>query len=176
MDFEWAFEATIGELYRAGGLALIGAFVMPFLPRPSWDLSDASPVGLSVTVVLLYTGLAFLTLHLHFEARPVLFTYLFMALVVEVWCRRVQPLKRDWLILPLVFMAWANLHAGWAAALLFLVGSLFGRLLDRIFGRVDGEEAPLIPWMGLTLLCTLATWVNPWAGDCIGRFFFCNDL
>jgi len=52
---------------------------------------------------------------------------------------------RDWLILPLVFAAWANLHAGWLAALVFLVISMAGRLLDRISRRVDGEEAPLIP-------------------------------
>jgi hypothetical protein len=37
-----------------------------------------------------------------------------------------------------------------------------GRLLDRIFKRVDGDEAPLIPWIGLTLLCTVATSLNPW--------------
>jgi len=163
MDFEWAFETTIGELYRVGGLALIGAFCYAVFATTLLGVyRTLLHSGLSVSVVLLYTGMAFLTLHLHFAARPVLFTYLFMALVVEVWSRRVQPLKWDWLILPLVFVAWANLHAGWAAALLFLIGALFGRLLDRISKRVDGEEAPLIPWMGLMLLCTLATWFNPW--------------
>ena len=40
-----------------------------------------------------------------------------------------------------------------------------GRLLDRIFKRVDGDEAPLIPWVGLTLLCTLATSLNPWGWE-----------
>jgi hypothetical protein len=163
IDYEWAFEATMGELYRVGGLALIATFCYAVFAATVMNVyRTLLQSGLSVTVVLLYTGMAFLTLHLHFEARPLLFTYLFMALVVEVWYRRTQPLKRDWLILPVVFAAWANLHAGWAAAFVFLVVSLFGRLLDRIFKRVDGEEAPLIPWIGLTLLCLLATWFNPW--------------
>ncbi len=163
MDFEWAFETTIGELYRVGGLALVAAFCYAVFAATLLGIyRTLLQTGLSVTVVLLYTGVAFLTLHLHFAARPVLFTYLFMALVVEVWFRRTQPEARDWVILPLVFVAWANLHAGWAAALVFLIGSLFGRLLDRIFKRVDGEAAPLIPWIGLTLLCLLATWFNPW--------------
>src|SRR5476651_2186408 len=163
-DFEWAFEATLGELYRAGGLPLICAFCYALFAATILGVyRTLLQSGLSLSVVLLVTAIAFLTLHLHFSARPVLFTYLFLALVVEVWRRRTQPLKRDWLILPLVFVAWANLHAGWLAALLFLVLAMAGRLLDRISKRVDGVEAPLIPWIGLTLLCTLATSLNPWA-------------
>jgi hypothetical protein len=165
-DFEWAFETTVGELYRAGGLPLVCAFCYAIFAATVLGVyRTLLQSGLSLSVVLLVTGVAFLTLQIHFSARPVLFTYLFMALVVEVWNRRTQPLKRDWIILPLVFAAWANLHAGWMAALLFLVLAMFGRLLDRIFKRVDGEEAPLIPWIGLTLLCTLATWLNPWGWE-----------
>ena len=162
-DFEWGFETTIGEIYRAGGLALVCAF--------TYALFATSVLGvyrivlhsvLSPLAVIVYTGLAFLTLHLHFSVRPVLFTYLFMALIVEVWRRRAQPLRRDWLVLPVVFAFWANLHAGWLAALIFVVGSLVGRFLDRCLHRTDGEQAPLIPWIGLTLLCALATLLNPW--------------
>ncbi len=162
-DFEWAFETTLGELYRAGGLALVCAFCFGIFGTTVLGVyRTLLQSGFSLSVVLLYTSLAFLTLHLHFSVRPLLFTYLFMALVVEVWNRRKHPLKRDWICLPIVFAAWANLHAGWLAALLFLGMAILGRLLDRLTGRVDGEEAPLIPWIGLTLLCTLATCLNPW--------------
>jgi len=172
VDFEWAFETTLGELYRAGGLPLVCAFCYAIFAATILGVyRTLLQSGFSVSVVLLMTGVVFLTVHIHFSARPVLFTYLFMALVVEVWNRRVQPLKRDWLLLPVVFMAWANLHAGWAAALLFLAGSLFGRLIDRVAKRVDGEEAPLIPWIGLTLLCTVATSLNPW-GWALHRHIF----
>lgn len=162
-DFEWAFETTLGELYRAGGLALIGAFCFALFSSTVLGVYRmVLQSGQSVAVVVLYTGLAFLTLHLHFAARPVLFTYLFMALVVEVWHRRAHPLKRDWLFLPIVFVAWANLHAGWLAALVFLSASIAGRIVDRFLKRVDGEEAPVIPWIALTLLCLVATSLNPW--------------
>jgi hypothetical protein len=165
-DFEWAFEATIGELYRAGGLPLVCAFCYAVFAATILGIyRTLLQSGLSLSVVLITTGVAFLTVQIHFSVRPVLFTYLFLALVVEVWRRRTHPLKRDWLILPLVFVAWANLHAGWLAALLFLVLSMFGRLLDRISKRVDGDEAPLIPWIGLILLCTLATSLNPWGWE-----------
>jgi len=171
-DFEWAFEATIGELYRAGGLPLVGAFCYAIFAATILGIyRTLLQSGFSVSVVLLTTAVAFLTVQIHFSVRPVLFTYLFLALVVEVWRRRTHPLMRDWLILPLVFAAWANLHAGWLAALVFLVISMAGRLLDRISRRVDGEEAPLIPWIGLTLLCALATSLNPW-GWALHRHIF----
>ncbi len=162
-DFEWAFEATLGELYRAGGLPLVCAFCYAVFAATILGLyRTVLQAGFSLSTVILVTGVAFLTVQIHFSARPVLFTYLFMALVVEVWRRRTHPVLRDWVILPMVFVAWANLHAGWLGALIFLAISIFGRLLDRIFHRVDGVQAPLIPWIGLTLLCTLATWFNPW--------------
>jgi len=162
-DFEWAFEATLGELYRVGGMGLVCAFCYAISAATVLSIyRTLLQSGLSLAAVLLATGVAFLTLRIHSSARPVLFTYLFMALVVEVWSRRTQPLLRDWLILPLIFVAWANLHAGWLAALVFLILAISGRVLDRITKRVDGDDVPVIPWIGLTLLCFAATFVNPW--------------
>jgi hypothetical protein len=163
IDFEWAFEATLGELYRAGGLPLICAFCYALFASINLGIyRTLLHSRLSLTTVIAITGLAFFTLQIHFSARPVIFTYLFLALVVEVWRRRPHPLKRDWIILPLVFVAWANLHAGWLAALVFLVLATAGRVLDRMTKRTDGDVAPVIPWIALTLVCGLATLVNPW--------------
>ncbi len=161
-DFEWAFETTMGELYRVGGLAVICAFCYAaFGATVLCIYRTLLQSGLSMAVALLYTGMAFLTLRLHFAVRPVLFTYLFMALVVEVWRRQPTPRLRDWIFLPIVFIAWTNIHAGWLAALTFLVGSLVGRWLDRILrGIKDGP--PLLPWVGLTAICALVTLLNPW--------------
>ncbi|MCE0484760.1 MAG: hypothetical protein LV479_11050 [Methylacidiphilales bacterium] len=161
-DYEWAFEATVGELYRAGGLGLVAAFCFAIFASTVLGVyRTVLQSGVSLSTLILCTGMAWLTLHLHFAVRPVLFTYLFMALVVEVWYRQAQPRGRDWLFLPIVFVAWGNLHAGWLAAFVFWGFSIFGRILDRIAGRVDGDEAPVIPWIGLALLCLLATWFNP---------------
>ena len=172
LDFEWAFETTLGELYRAGGLGLVCAFCYAvFAATVLGVYRTLLQAGLPVGTVLTVTGVAFLTLHLHFSARPVLFTYLFMVLVVEVWRRQRVPRGRDWLLLPIIFAAWANLHAGWAAALLFLALSLFGRTLDRITRRSDGDEAPLIPWIGLTALCALSVLVNPWGRHLLRQVF-----
>ena len=163
VDFEWGFEATEGQLYRAGGLPLVAAFCTAIFATTLLGLYRLLVQGGTTLIAGLITiGVVFLTLYIHFSARPVLFTYLFFALVVEVWFRRTQPLARDWLILPVVFVAWANLHAGWAAALAFLSLALLGRIIDRTAGRASGEEKPVIPWLGLTLVCGAAVSLNPW--------------
>jgi hypothetical protein len=172
VDYEWGFEATIGELDRLGGLPLVAAFATAIFAATLLGIyRTLIHCGASLVAGLIVIGFVFLTLHLHFSVRPLLFTYLFFALVVEVWFRRTQPLPRDWLFLPIVFVAWANLHAGWAAALAFLVLANFGRLVDRVARRAKGEEAPLIPWIGLTLLCAVAVSFNPWGWSLYRRIF-----
>lgn len=162
-DFEWAFEATVGELYRAGGLPLVCAFCFSIFAATILGVyRTVLQSGVGVMPLVIVTLLVGSTLLIHFSVRPVLFTYLFFALVVEVWNRRPAPLLRDWICLPVIFVAWVNLHAGWLGALAFLALALAGRLVDRINRVTDGHEAPVIPWAGLTALCALATWFNPW--------------
>jgi hypothetical protein len=162
-DFEWAFEATLGELYRLGGLGLIAAFCYAIYAATVLGVYRTlvqSGVSFGATaVVTLVTGL---TLLVHFSARPVLFTYLSFALVVEVWNRQPAPRLRDWIILPVVFVAWANLHGGWMGALVFLGLALVGRVADRVTGRADGHAAPVVPWLALTGVLALVTSLNPW--------------
>jgi hypothetical protein len=162
-DFEWAFETTLGELYRAGGLPLVCAFCYAIFAATVLGIyRTLLQSGISLSAVLIVTMVTSFTLLIHFSARPVLFTYLFFALVIEVWSRHSTPRLRDWIFLPLIFIAWANLHAGWMAALAFLALAMTGRLIDRLRGRLDGDEAPLIPWLGLTALCAVVTSINPW--------------
>jgi hypothetical protein len=162
-DFEWGFETTLGELYRAGGLGLIAAFCFAIYGATVLGIyRTLTQCGFSLGVVLVVTLVATSTLLIHFSARPLLFTYLFFALVVEVWNRQAAPRLIDFLLLPVVFVAWANLHAGWLAALVFLGLGIAGRLVDRVAGRTDGHEGPVIPWMLLTALCALVVALNPW--------------
>jgi len=172
VDYEWGFEATIGELDRAGGLPLVAAFCTAIFAVTLLGIyRTLIHCSVSLAAGLVTLGVTSLTLYIHFSARPVIVTYLFFALVVEVWFRHAQPRRSDWLFLPIIFVAWANLHAGWAAALVFLALALTGRLIDRAAGRVGGEEAPIIPWAGLTLLCAVAVSFNPWGWGLYHRIF-----
>ena len=172
VDYEWGFEATLGVLDRAGGLPLVAGFCTAIFGATLLGVyRTLVHIGATLVAGLITLGVVFLALYVHFSVRPVLFTYLFFALVVEIWFRRPQPRRRDWLFLPLVFVAWANLHAGWSAALAFLSLAMLGRLIDRASGRARGEDKPIIPWLGLTLLCAFAVSLNPWGWSLYRHIF-----
>jgi hypothetical protein len=66
-----------------------------------------------------------------------------VAAVVLLW-QYLADGRRRWLAgLPLVAVAWANVHAGWV--LLFLLGGavVVGEAVDRLLGRVAGGREPL---------------------------------
>jgi hypothetical protein len=69
---------------------------------------------------------------------------LMTTLVVWICWRYLVDPRRRWLLgLPLVAVAWANLHAGWV--LLFLIGGavLVGEAVDRLLHRRPAERDPL---------------------------------
>ena len=87
------------------------------------------------------------------------------AVVWVLWRYLVDP-RRRWLIgLPLITVAWANLHAGWV--LVFLLGGavLVGEAADRLIRRTP--DGPPLTWralggLGVALLISAAALViNP---------------
>lgn len=59
-----------------------------------------------------------------------------------------------WLIiLPLISLAWANLHAGWPLLFLLAGGLMVGEALDRVLGRQQADGLPM-SWRELALLAT----------------------
>jgi hypothetical protein len=91
------------------------------------------------------------------------------AVLWVLWRYLVDP-RRRWLIgLPVITVAWANLHAGWV--LVFLLGGavLVGEAADRFLGRrPDGEP---LDWRALRdlslalVVCAATLIVNPNGAD-----------
>jgi hypothetical protein len=87
------------------------------------------------------------------------------AVVWVLWRYMVDP-RRRWLIgLPLITVAWANLHAGWLLVFLFGGAVLVGEAGDRLLGRTpDGQP---LSWralrdLGVSLIASGAALViNP---------------
>ena len=88
--------------------------------------------------------------------------------VVWVLWRYMVDRRRRWLIgLPLITVAWANLHAGWV--LVFLLGGavLVGETADRLLRRTpDGQPLgwrPCATWSSPSLSVPPRSWSIPTA-------------
>ena len=159
----WIYPVGAGIIFYAayllGGFALI-----------SW-IGAAACVG-SVALLLrrnsaVGAGIAILAvpvIALRIAPRADMFTVvLFAAFLSILWEQHRTGVARLWL-LPLLMIAWVNLHLGFIAGLA-LMGAYAGtELLDAMFIRAHRQAAlprvrRAVPWLACTAFATL---VNPW--------------
>jgi hypothetical protein len=138
---------AIGNSLGPWGQSLLSAFFGAMTVAAFWILWRAialrqPAIGWASRIVWLSAGLAL--------AGPVMgvrvqvFDLLMTSIVVWILWRYVTQPRRSWLIgLPLVAIAWANLHAGWV--LLFLLGGavVVGEAIDRLTKREPAGQPPL---------------------------------
>jgi hypothetical protein len=101
---EWLSQIAFYALYRIGGLPLLTA-ALAAVATGAWWLSWRLMTGPTIQRVALI-AFALVTSSIEWSVRPQVFTLFFVALTALLIDRRA------WLVLPLVFLLWANLHAG----------------------------------------------------------------
>jgi tetratricopeptide (TPR) repeat protein len=161
-NFRWLFQALIYQLHRWGGYpALIvlratlylatALLVIGFLFQGHRRHPEARP-WLSCLAVLYVLFL----IPRFSSVRPHLFDYLFIAALL--FTLEFHPRRAAWL--PLLGLAWCNLHGAVYPVLLFLCGAYGGgAVFDRWRGRADpvrGSRAFLAP-LTLTMATIYAT-------------------
>lgn len=163
--FEWLSETFFAALNAAWGLkgvvlvaGLMIAAVLTILFRHAlWRKAN---VLIAVLVVLGGAN----TLNLHFFARPHLFTLLLLSMAAWLVARdRVETTRYVWLLVPLSTL-WANLHGGFFIFIAWLALLTAGSALEAVVWpqlRAPRRAAALRYGL-LTVLCSLATLVNPY--------------
>lgn len=132
-----------------------------------------SAIAASVSVMV-----AFKLGQIHFILRPVLFSFLFFA-IVYVGLHSLYKAMRDpeddslstrrilsilWIVFPLTFLVWANVHPTFALGGALLAIFIVALSLDvAILGRKIPEFVPLILQISLlTAVCAVITLINPY--------------
>lgn len=163
LAFEWLFEMAVAGLVQIGGLPLayaVGFLLFFLIPVILWRLLMQQRIPLPIA--FLYVLSVSLFFRAHLLLRPLILTYLFMAVVVSWWYRRTDGIKtKDWFALPLLFAVWANIHGGFAAALLFLTLSLAGRIIDRVLVQKRALDRSRLTFIPLLIICFNATLITP---------------
>jgi hypothetical protein len=174
VEHAWLTDGILGLLYsglpRGGGLALIVLFAAiaagAFLLSAQTAKAGRTPRRLAVAAVA-WVALPFL------GARIQVITWLGLAIVLVLWDRYLRGATWPLWGLPVLFLAWANLHGGFTAGLfawaLMMAGSVAVRLLTvyrpRLAARLD---EPVLTWrrigalVAALVVSTVLTLINPY--------------
>ncbi|MGE0495047.1 MAG: tetratricopeptide repeat protein [Vulcanimicrobiota bacterium] len=152
---EWGTSVLVYLVHQAfGNLGLVATKALLLTGLAALIYAGARLEELDPVPAVLLTALGMLALRSRFMLRAVLFTDVFLSLlVVLVLLAERGKLKHfAWLMLPL-FAIWSNFHQGSISGLILLGAYGFGSLLER-------KEAPLRPGQlglagGLALLGTI---------------------
>jgi hypothetical protein len=159
IDYQWLSHALMGVLHHVGSLPLVTAgWSVLFGLIPVLLVRRMVSEGVPVLVAWFLAFGGYLILSMHAQVRPHVWTY--VLLVVQMGLL-VRGGRRRWL-LPVIFLFWANLHAGFTAGLLILACYALGECLSLMWKKKAIPWGELRSWMLLGMCCGLATLVNPW--------------
>jgi hypothetical protein len=159
VNHEWLSEVLMAAAYRVGGatglvvlktIVVVAALVIVSLAlrRVAWRPVDHDAlVGLAVLATLPRTH------HL----RPQVFSVLLAAVLLFLLTAADRGSKRALFAVPVVMIAWTNLHGGWLVGLAVLSIWIVVRLIQR---RPEGLKRRWL--VGLWLASIAATLVNPY--------------
>ena len=173
--YSWLFEILVVGIYNLFGLtgltyfaAVLGVCIIFALRRLLRKLTSDFTSGLILTLPPLMILLASL------NPRPWLFTILFFIIEIEILAEHRRSGRLKWLLLlPLLFVVWANLHIQFVYGL----GVLVLALLDAAWAalpaerRLEENKASLKLLAIITLASTLAALVNPYHFHVYGTIF-----
>jgi hypothetical protein len=171
LAYSWLFEVLVYNLYSLWGLigvaVLRAALSIVILLAVDRLLTRRAvpPILAAGVLTLLLVVLVF-----SMNERPWLFTILFTVLTLEA-VRGLRQGFAGWSVwgLPLLFVLWANLHIQFILGLAVLGLGCVAPILDRWLGLETAtghaDSFGSLAWRRLvilTVLCTLATLVNPY--------------
>jgi hypothetical protein len=127
-NHEWLSDVIFYAIYRAGGLpalTLAAALMVTTAVVLCWQLMEGT-----ATQRFFFLALGLTSIVQVWTVRPHVFSLLLLMLVVHLAIR-----ERYWPI-PLLFVAWANLHGGVALGLVALAGMTAGKLYVSGLSRI----------------------------------------
>jgi hypothetical protein len=158
LTFEWGSEVLFALAERAAGLAgVVMLTSLLFATLPCVLLRVLVRSGISYGAAFVYTLSALVVFQAHALARPHAFSYVLFAFLMGFTAEPVRD-GRKMLFLGILFVLWANLHAGFAAGLIYLGLRLVGWVVDA-----DSlERRRTLVWAaGVGLLCLGSSLMNP---------------
>lgn len=155
---EWLSEVLIGAIYQAFGHYGITALASVLTLTALWLIYRLLDGALTVRLILLLVA-AHVSLTTAMS-RPLAWMLIFMVVLTGMVLRK-GPSPR-WI--PLIMLAWGNLHGGWSGGVIVLGAAVAAEMLNIAFKRA-GDVAWLRRLILWSLGGALALLVNPYGFD-----------
>ncbi len=162
---EWLAEAIMAAVFKAAGLTGVVLFFAILLSATHWLLflilrAKSNDLILVIAITLLATA----TSSSHWLARPHVFSLLFTLVWYYLLDRFQYDHQRTLIYLPLLMVAWVNLHGGYFFGLVLLSIYLVGNLPHSLSGppqQVKRHRQKVKYLFRYLLLTTAACLINP---------------
>jgi len=165
VDHEWLVDALLWQSYSKNlwWIVIIIFTLVSFVPFFSW-LKRACSIYSLTLILLIATAL----IQVRFLGiRPQMLSFFLFWLVFEILFKHYWPAstnsssKKRLLFLPLIFLFWANLHAGFASGLMLFGLLIFGSYLSWLRQKIKNCRSQKFE-ITIFFLSLLATLVNPY--------------
>ena len=164
---EWLSEVVMFLLYRAGGYLAAVLVFAALITLAYWmvfrtlRLLDLGVTG--ATIITFWTAVMAV---ISWNVRPQLFSYLFFAVYLWLLLRSRRTPDRALWLMPVIMVAWVNLHAGYIMGLLllglFIIGETANReLQSRRSAPTTQGSVPLRRYLLVFATTVAGTAVNP---------------
>lgn len=163
---EWLSEVVMAIIHRAAGLTGIVVFFAFLIASVYYLLFKVvRTYNGNILVAILVVILAIASSHIHWLARP----HIFSLLLMVAWYYILDTYQyngRTYLyLLPLIMLLWVNLHGGFIAGFILIGVYLFGNLVSFFISPDAQREGykEKTKLLGLaTVACILVSMVNPY--------------
>ena len=163
---EWLAQVLFAQVHRLMGIngaVLLAALVIATAFWLVYRQTRAQSGSLLAAAMV--SMLSLLASSIHWLSRPHIFTFLLLALWMGVLYQIKQGNTRRWWLMPLLMIAWVNLHGAFIAGFATWGLCAFGMLWERWFTRSEEREVPPAGFWKSYLLgggfSLLATLLNP---------------
>jgi len=162
VNHSWLSQVVLYLVYRVGGTIGLGLYVVVLIVATMALLyrTLSGGVFLKAGIVVLASSVMALV----WSPRPQLFSFLLFT-GLNYWLQRYLQRKTNLLWpLPLLFILWGNLHAGYSLGFMLLGVTLGGLMLDRLLRPAESttltwlEIGRLADWTAISLLAVV---INP---------------
>jgi hypothetical protein len=162
VPFEYGSQVIYALVFEVGGLAGVSVFA-GILIGSTYALLARFLLrrGIDPLLTILTTGSAAMLGFIHWIARPHLFSWVAIALLLALVEPESERRPRIW-VYPLFFALWANVHGGWLYGIALLGIYLVGHTIEYWrFGPNERERDAVRHFALALLLACLATLATP---------------